>query len=54
MTCTLREDQHTFFDVSLSSEIKMFQMCRENQNIFYVQRHFAKIVPFMRKRGKVL
>jgi len=37
MTSTLRENQHTFFDVSLSSsENKMFQSCRENQNTYFM------------------
>jgi hypothetical protein len=56
---TLHEDQYPFFVISLSFLLGMrnmsYKSCIENQNTLFVFcNFFSKIVPFMRKCGKVL
>jgi len=60
---TLRDDRYTFLIVSRSILIRMRNVsdksCRENQNTHLTPNNllflfFSKIVPFMRKCGKIL
>jgi hypothetical protein len=58
-TCTLHEDQYTFLIISRSIICITLSVsdksCRENQNThFMFNTSFPKIVPFMRKHGKIL
>ena len=62
MKGTLHEDHYTFFIISRSFVLRMRSIadesCRENQNTHFgfgkVFFFFSKIVPIMRKCGKVL
>ena len=56
---TLHEDQYTFFIISRSFLLRMKNVpnkrCRENQNTHFLFGNcFSKILPFMRKSGKIL
>jgi len=55
ITSVLHEDVCTFVTISRSvirrTENLSDKFCRENQNIFFV--FFSKVVPFMRKCGKM-
>jgi len=54
----LHEDQYTLLTISRSVLLRMRDVldksCRENQNThFMFKNYFSKIVPFMRKCGKI-
>ena len=61
MTCTFGEDQYIFLIISRSFLLRMKnvsdKLCSENQNAHFMFSNiffFSKIVPFMRKCGKIL
>jgi hypothetical protein len=58
MKGTLHEDRHIYFFISCSILLRMRNVsdkrCRESQTRFVLCTFSSKIVPFMRKCGKIL